>query len=132
MQLEHYAVGRVDEDKYRIYNVVKEAQEMAFDSIKASNAICNEIDKIARSYIDSKGYGSMFIHSTGHGIGLEVHEPPWISQRSEHILKDGMTVTIEPGIYLAGRFGVRIEDSVLIWNGDAEILNRYPKDLIVL
>jgi Xaa-Pro aminopeptidase len=126
-----YAVGRVDDEMSRVYNVVKEAEERAIDSI-ASNHGCREIDFIARSYIDSRGYGSMFIHSTGHGIGLEVHEPPWISQRSEHILKDGMTVTIEPGIYLAGRFGVRIEDSVLIWNGDAEILNRYPKDLIVL
>ncbi len=126
-----FAVGRVDEDKYRIYHVVKEAQEMALDALK-SNAICNGIDKIARAYIDSKGYGSRFIHSTGHGIGLDVHEPPWIRSSSNDVLREGMTITIEPGIYLEGKYGVRIEDSVLICNGGAEVLNKYPKDLIVL
>ncbi len=126
-----FAVGRVDEDKYRIYHIVKEAQEMALDALN-DGVICNDIDSIARAYIDSKGYGSRFIHSTGHGIGLDVHEPPWIRSNSNEILRENMTITIEPGIYLEGRFGVRIEDSVLITHNYARSLNRYTKELVII
>ncbi len=126
-----FAVGRVDEDKYKVYEIVREAQARALDSLR-DNVSCKDIDAAARSYIGEKGYGQRFIHSTGHGIGLDVHEPPWISSSSNYILKEGMAVTIEPGIYLQGRFGVRIEDSVVVMNNNATILNRYTKDLIVL
>ncbi len=126
-----FAVGRIDEERYKIYEMVREAQTRALGTLR-DNVSCKDVDAAARSYIDEKGYGSRFIHSTGHGIGLDVHEPPWISSSSSYTLRGGMAVTIEPGIYLQERFGVRIEDSVVVMNNNASILNRYTKDLIVL
>ena len=81
-----------------------------------------EIDSIARNIINESGYGRYFLHSTGHGIGLDIHEMPFISQKSDTIIEDGMVFSIEPGIYLDGVFGVRIEDLVVVKNGRAEIL----------
>jgi len=96
-----------------------------------------------RNVIAERGYGSKFIHSTGHGIGLEVHELPWISKNGEETVKPGMAVTIEPGIYSNGKFGVRIEDSVIIKTANSKDkspknrnaisnLNSFPKELICL
>ena len=81
-----------------------------------------DIDFIARDYISKAGYGKYFTHSTGHGIGLDIHELPIISHRSEMIIEDGMIFSIEPGIYLDNEIGIRIEDLVLMKNGKAEIL----------
>ena len=81
-----------------------------------------EIDALAREVIESSGYGKYFVHSTGHGVGLDIHELPRISSRSEEIIQDGMVFSIEPGIYLGGEFGVRIEDLVVMQNGRAEVL----------
>jgi Xaa-Pro aminopeptidase len=78
------------------------------------------------------GYGNQFIHSTGHGIGLDVHEPPWLRTPNQQVLKRNMALTIEPGIYLNGKFGVRIEDSVIVDNGQAKNLNAFTKDLLIL
>ena len=81
-----------------------------------------EVDALAREVIQEAGYGEFFTHSTGHGIGLDIHEMPFISPRSDTIIEDGMIFSIEPGIYLPGEFGVRIEDLVYIENGCAKVL----------
>lgn len=91
-----------------------------------------EADAVARDYLKSKGYGEAFGHSTGHGIGLEVHEGPGLSFRSETILEPGMAVTIEPGVYLPGIGGVRIEDDILITETGNEKLTHSTKELIIL
>jgi Xaa-Pro aminopeptidase/Xaa-Pro dipeptidase len=81
--------------------------------------------------IERKGYGKYFIHSTGHGIGLEVHEPPWLRMKSDEVLEKNMAVTVEPGIYIPKKFGVRIEDSLIV-DKKPRVLNRHTKELVVL
>ncbi|MFH1202275.1 MAG: Xaa-Pro peptidase family protein [Candidatus Omnitrophota bacterium] len=105
-----------------IYDVVREAQERAFKRIKPGSPI-SQIDKAAREYIVQKGYGKFFGHSLGHGIGLEVHEGPPISSRNNDCIIPGMVFTIEPAIYLPGKFGIRIEDDVLVTEKGAKILS---------
>lgn len=119
-------------DKMReVYNVVKEAQEIgvrtARPGIKA-----REVDEAVRKHIESKGYGEYFIHRTGHGLGLEIHEEPYISGISESMLKPGMVFSIEPGIYINGEFGVRIEDIVVVTEDGCERLNNYRRELTVI
>ncbi|RJS48196.1 MAG: aminopeptidase [Methanobacterium sp.] len=103
------------EKQEEVLNICLEAQKEAIKSIKPGISAC-EIDNIARSVIKDYGYGDNFIHSTGHGVGLQVHEKPSISSREEITLEKNMVITIEPGIYLGGEWGVRIEDIVLIKN----------------
>jgi len=105
----------------KIYDIVLKAQELAIKNTKAGMK-AKDIDKIAREYIDKKGYGKYFIHSTGHGVGLDIHELPIISPKSTTIIKENMVFTIEPGIYLPNHFGVRIEDTIYIHNSKANIL----------
>lgn len=105
-----------------IYNIVLEAQRRAISKVKAGILI-NKIDKIARQYINYKGYGGFFGHNLGHGIGLEVHEEPHISKSEEKKLIEGMVFTVEPGIYLPGKFGIRIEDIVLVTKKGCEVLS---------
>lgn len=105
----------------KIYDIVRKAQDFAIKNLKAGMS-GKQIDKLARDVIESSGYGAFFSHSTGHGVGLDIHELPRISRFSEDIIKDGMVFSIEPGIYLPDEFGVRIEDLVLVKNGKAEIL----------
>jgi Xaa-Pro aminopeptidase len=90
------------------------------------------VDRAARAVIAEAGYGEAFIHRTGHGIGMEVHEPPYVLEGNEMPLQAGMTFSVEPGIYLAGRFGVRIEDIVAVTPGGVERLNGAPRDLTVV
>lgn len=125
-----FAVGSIDPEKKKVYQVVKEAQEHGLDAVKAG-AKCGTVDNACRSFIKKEGYGRYFIHSTGHGVGLEVHEPPWIRAKNDEILHKNMAITVEPGIYLPSKFGVRIEDSLIV-DKKPRILNRYTKDLIVL
>jgi Xaa-Pro aminopeptidase len=125
------AVGTISREQERVYDIVKNAHDRAIDAVKAG-ASCKEIDRSARSYIDGKGFGSHFSHGTGHGVGLEVHEAPTVSQRSTDCLEEGMIITVEPGIYIPGKWGVRIEDTVLVERDGCEIITRMPKDLIVL
>jgi Xaa-Pro aminopeptidase len=87
------------------------------------------VDKVARDVIEKSGYGAEFIHSLGHGIGLEIHEPPSISQRSVETLEDGNIISDEPGIYLHGFGGVRIEDTILVTTKNPIKLTRYPRNL---
>jgi Xaa-Pro aminopeptidase/Xaa-Pro dipeptidase len=82
--------------------------------------------------IAERGYEKLFIHSTGHGIGLDVHEPPWLKMKNDEELRANMAVTVEPGIYMENKFGVRIEDSIIVKNGKSQVLNRFTKDLLVL
>ena len=107
------------------------AQELALKEIKPGMTGI-EADAIARDYIKSKGYGEAFGHSTGHGIGMEVHEAPGLSFRSETVLVPNMVVTVEPGIYLPGIGGVRIEDDIIITEDGNERLTFAPKELIIL
>ncbi|AFI06232.1 aminopeptidase [Helicobacter cetorum] len=110
-----------DKEHQKIYDVVKKAQERAISGIRAGMT-GKEADSLARGVIVECGYGEYFTHSTGHGIGLDIHELPYISSRSETILEEGMVFSVEPGIYIPGFFGVRIEDLVVIKNSKAEIL----------
>lgn len=125
------AVGEPSDKLKEIYDVVLESQLLAVEKIKPGMTGI-EADAIARNYISEKGYGEYFGHSLGHGIGLEVHEGPALSVRSDIVLQPGMVVTVEPGIYLPGVGGVRIEDDTLITEDSNEKLTHSTKDLIIL
>lgn len=105
--------GEADEKSKEIYNVVLCAQEKALGAIKPG-ITCNELDAVARDYIKECGYGDFFGHGLGHGVGLEIHEYPRVNQTCDAVLEQGMVITIEPGIYIPGKLGVRIEDMVLV------------------
>ena len=113
------------EKQEEIFQIVLEAQKHAIKAIKP-DVNASYVDKVARDVITEYGYGESYIHSTGHGLGIEVHEEPSLSIKSEDILENGMVVTVEPGIYLEGKFGVRIEDVVLVQNG-AKVLSKVKK-----
>lgn len=108
-----FCLGQEDKSFKRVYNIVDTAQKLSIDKVKAGVKIA-DIDKIARDYISKKGYAKNFGHSTGHGVGIDVHELPLINRRTKGALKPGMVFTIEPGIYIQGWGGVRIEDMVLV------------------
>lgn len=119
-------------DKHReIYSIVLEAQLHALEHIKPGMS-GREADALARDVIVKYGYGDLFGHGTGHGLGMEIHEAPRLSKLSETILTPGMTVTVEPGIYVPGFGGVRIEDDIVITESGIQILTSSPKDLITL
>ena len=114
-----------------VYDVVREAQEEAFRRVRPG-VPAEEVDRAARAVIADAGYGERFIHRTGHGIGLEVHEPPYIVEGNAEPLREGMCFSIEPGIYLEGRFGVRIEDIVAVTVEGARRLNRSTREPLLL
>lgn len=115
----------------KIYDIVLEAQLMAIDKCR-EGVLASELDILARKFISSKGYGSNFVHTLGHGVGLEVHEEPVIGQVSKKVLKENMVITIEPGIYIENFGGVRIEDMVLVKKNTCEVLYRARKDFFIL
>ena len=125
------AVGEPSDKLKEIYQIVLDSQVLALENIKPGMTGI-EADAIARDYIKSKGYGEAFGHSTGHGIGLEVHEGPGLSFRSETVLEPNMAVTVEPGIYLPGIGGVRIEDDILITETGNVRLTHSSKELRIL
>ena len=108
-----FAVGKVDPFAEEIYNIVREAQSRALDALKPG-ITGKELDAIARDYITEKGYGECFGHSLGHGFGLLIHEEPRASVTGDTVFEEGMTITIEPGIYIEDKFGVRIEDCCVV------------------
>nr|WP_104752454.1 aminopeptidase P family protein [Helicobacter baculiformis] len=110
-----------DKTLQKIYDVVRKAQESTIENLRAGMT-GKEIDAIARGVIAESGYGEFFAHSTGHGIGLDIHELPFISPRSETIIEEGMVFSVEPGIYIPGQYGVRIEDLVVVKHSRAEVL----------
>jgi Xaa-Pro aminopeptidase len=124
-------VGEPTDEQRRVYETVRAAQQAAFEAIRPGIA-AQEVDRAARTVISDAGYGDLFVHRTGHGIGLEVHEPPYIVEGEETPLEQGMTFSDEPGIYLPGRFGVRIEDQVVVTGEGAERLNRATHDLSIV
>ena len=121
-------LGTPDEKQLEVYNVVLEAQSKAIDAIRPGALGC-DIDGIAREHIASKGYGEYFGHGLGHGLGLAVHEGSILREQSDIVLQSGMVVTVEPGIYIPGWGGVRLEDDVLVADTGAEILTKSPKVL---
>lgn len=125
------AVGKPDEKLIEIHNIVREANLTALDSIKPGDT-GRQGDAYARDVIEKYGYGELFGHGTGHGIGLEIHEAPRLSRFSDTILTPGMTVTVEPGIYIPGLGGVRIEDDIVITESGIQIITSSPKELIYL
>ena len=112
-----------------IYDVVSRAQAAGARSVRPG-AICSEIDAVCRDLITEAGYGERFEHSTGHGVGLDIHEAPWVAARGEAILEPGVVVTVEPGVYVAGVGGVRIEDTLVVTADGAEPLTRFTKDVV--
>jgi Xaa-Pro aminopeptidase len=126
-----FALGSATKEMEQVYRTVQESQKAGLDAARAG-ATCGQVDAACRDVIREKGYEKYFIHSTGHGIGLDVHEPPWVRMKNDEVLKENMAVTVEPGIYLENKFGVRIEDSILVTDGRPKVLNRYTKDLVVL
>lgn len=124
-------LGRPTVQQEQIYNIVYKAQEKGL-SVLHSGVSCAEADKTAREVINKEGYGEYFCHCLGHGIGIEVHESPFLSPRSKQILEAGNVVTVEPGIYIPDIFGVRIEDTALITDKGHINLTKSPKNLIIL
>ncbi|NIK77450.1 Xaa-Pro aminopeptidase [Paenibacillus castaneae] len=124
-------VGTPTDKHLEIYNIVLEAQLHALAHIKPGMS-GREADALTRDIITKYGYGDLFGHGTGHGIGMEIHEAPRLSKQSETILTPGMTVTVEPGIYVPGFGGVRIEDDIVITETGIKILTSSPKELITL
>jgi Xaa-Pro aminopeptidase len=119
-------LGRANETFQEIYNIVLQAQTAAIEGTK-SEMLASQADQLARSVIQQAGYGDAFGHGLGHGVGLAVHESPRLGLSSSDSLVDGMVFTIEPGIYLAGQGGVRIEDMVVLENGKARVLTKATK-----
>ena len=114
----------------RIYEVVRESQQAGIEAV-AAGVSCAEVDAVCREVIDGAGWGEAFLHSTGHGVGLDIHEAPSLSSRSDEVLAAGEVVTVEPGIYLAGEGGVRIEDTVVVTDDGCVRLTCSPKTLVV-
>lgn len=125
------AVGSATDEMRKIYDIVLQAQLAALEKIKPGEK-CSEVDKTARDIITAAGYGEYFGHSTGHGVGLYIHELPAVSTRSDAVLEPGMVITDEPGIYLPDKFGVRIEDMLAVTADGCRNFVNLPKELIIL
>ena len=125
------AVGKPTERGKRIYRVVLEAQRKAIEATRPGVPARN-LDRVARSHIRQKGFGKYFSHSLGHGLGIEIHEPLRLSVKSKDVVRAGNVFTIEPGIYIHGFGGVRIEDDVVVRDSGCEVITKSPKELIIL
>jgi len=125
-----FGLGNISEIAKEVYEIVKESQKLGLRAVKP-NTFCKLIDKTCRDYIKKQNFGKYFIHSTGHGIGLEVHEQPNISYRSTTKLEKDMAITVEPGIYIPKKFGVRIEDSLIVKDKPI-LLHKFTKDLVIV
>jgi len=125
-----FGLGTISKEKRTVYEIVKESQKVGLKAVRPQKT-CASVDDACRKIIEERSYGPHFIHSTGHGIGLDVHENPSISGKSKEKLKKDMTITVEPGIYIPKRFGVRIEDSLIV-KDRATVMHKFTKDLIVI
>jgi Xaa-Pro aminopeptidase len=130
-QTRMFCVGSPSDRQRRVYQAVLGAHDRAIAAIKAGVS-CQEIDSIARSFLKEKGMGEYFSHGTGHGVGLEVHEAPMLTRGKEDILKPGMVVTVEPGVYFPEEWGIRIEDMVLVGEDGPEVLTKMFNGLLEL
>ena len=124
-------VGEPTEEQRKVYEIVLQSN-LAGERVSRAGVTAGEVDKAARDVIKAAGYGSCFLNRTGHGIGMADHEAPFIKEGNSMVLREGMAFSVEPGIYLAGRFGMRVEDIVLIDGGRAEVLNTSPKGITIL
>ncbi len=125
------ALGEPGEEARKVYDIVLDAQQQAIAQAHAGIST-KVLDAAARSVIEAAGYGEFFTHSLGHGIGLQTHEWPRVSYQVDEVLPEGTAITIEPGVYLPGQFGVRIEDIVVLRAGGCDDLTASPKELLVL
>ena len=125
------ALGKPSEEMRRIYDTVLRAQMMCEDALSAGKN-CYDIDKLARDYIDARGYAGRFGHGLGHSVGIDIHEEPRLSPSCQEILKAGVVITVEPGVYVPGVGGVRIEDTCLVRENGCEALTDADKQLIIL
>lgn len=125
-----FAIGKISSLANQAYEVVKESQKLGLKKVKP-NIDCRDVDLACRKYIEEQNFGKYFIHSTGHGIGLEVHELPTISYRSETKLEKNMAITVEPGIYIENKFGIRIEDSLIVKDKPI-VMHKFTKELITV
>ncbi|MBM2839697.1 MAG: Aminopeptidase family protein [Bacteroidetes bacterium] len=125
------AVGKASARARKVYEVVRRAQ---FEAVQAAKAdmLAKDLDGVARGWIQKKGYGKYFNHSLGHGLGLQVHERPRVSFLSKERLKEGSVITVEPGVYIPGFGGVRIEDDIVLTSNGCEVLNTAPKEFLIV
>jgi Xaa-Pro aminopeptidase len=126
-----FSVGEVGKEETEVHALVEEANRVG-RSVVAPGVTCQEVDRWARSVIAGAGYGRFFIHRTGHGIGLEVHEHPYMVEGNDLLMQPGMAFSVEPGIYLPGRFGVRIEDIVVCTDTGADVLNKAERGMVIV
>ncbi len=126
-----FHIGDAPDEYQRIYRIVREAQQLAFEATRPGVTTA-QIDTVARDHISAQGYGPAFLHRTGHGVGMDGHEHPYLVQGDSTVIEEGMVFSVEPGIYLAGKYGVRIEDVVAVTATGAERLNHFPRELRIL
>ena len=124
-------VGRPTSEARRIYEAVRQAQQAAIETVRPGITV-GEVDRAARKLLKKSNLDRYFTHSTGHGVGLEIHEPPRVATGQAEILRPGMVITIEPGVYIPGKFGVRIEDVVVVTERGCQVLTPTSKTLIAL
>ena len=126
-----FALGKISTEAEKVFDIVKESQEIGLGTVRPK-VNCKTVDDACRKVINESGYGKYFIHSTGHGIGLDVHELPTISTRSTTKLQNNMAITVEPGIYVENKFGVRIEDSLIVKDKKPVVMHKFTKELVTL
>jgi Xaa-Pro aminopeptidase len=124
-----FIIGRADDEQRRIYDAVLAANEAGLTAVRAGMP-CADVDRQARDVLEAAGLGERFTHGLGHGVGLDVHELPTLSGRSRESLRVGMVVTVEPGVYVEGFGGVRIEDLVVVEQTGCRLLSHAPKQLV--
>src|SRR5262249_54834247 len=124
-------VGEATEEEREVFEIVRRAQQAGFEAVRPG-VPCQEIDRAARQGITAAGYGERFIHRVGHGIGITTHEPPYMVEGEERLIEPGMCFSIEPGIYLSGRFGVRIEDIVVATEDGGRRLNHTSHEMRIV
>ena len=125
-----FAVGKISAKAQKAYDTVYESQRLGLKAVKPG-VLCSSVDDACRKYIIKEGFGKQFIHSTGHGIGLDVHEAPAVSANSGTKLGKNMAITVEPGIYVPGKFGIRIEDSLIV-GATSPVMHKFTKKLVTV
>jgi Xaa-Pro aminopeptidase len=124
-------VGAATAEARRVYDAVLASQQAAIDAVGPGVKV-TRIDQAARKTLQQNGLAQYFTHSTGHGVGLEIHEAPRVARGQQEVLRPGMVITIEPGVYLPGKWGVRIEDMVVVTEQGCEVLTSTQKEFIVI